>query len=192
MTSLVARIVFRLRAISHHLLAFPRTLYWKACGRAAGPGTFLPSIHVTWPHQVSFGSRCNLEHGSYFKFDGTWQPGPRLIFADDVFIGTGCEFNIRQGISVGAHCLIASGCRFIDHDHCYSDRATPIASQSSGTEAKIVLEEDVWIGANVIVLKGVTIHRGAIIAAGSVLTKSVGPFEIWGGAPAKKLKDRPQ
>jgi acetyltransferase-like isoleucine patch superfamily enzyme len=50
----------------------------------------------------------------------------------------------------------------------------------------------VWIGANVIVLNGVTIHRGAIIAAGSVLTKSVGLFEIWGGAPAKKLKDRPQ
>ncbi len=133
-----------------------------------------------------------MEHGSYFKFDGIWQPGPRLVFADDVFIGTGCEFNIRQSISVGAHTIIASGCRFIDHDHGYSDRATPIASQPDGTEAKIILESDVWIGANVVVLKGVTIHKGAIIAAGSVLTKSVGAFEIWGGVPAKKLKDRPQ
>ena len=67
----------------------------------------------------------------------------------------------------------------------------PMAVQTTGAEAEIVLEDDVWIGADVTVLKGVTIHQGAIIAAGSVLTKSVGAFEIWGGVPAKKLRDRP-
>ena len=156
-----------------------------------GPGTRLPRIHVNWPHQVSLGSRCHLERGSQFKFDGYWQPGPSLIFGDDVFIGTHCEFNIRKGIRVGSHCLIASGCRFIDHDHGFATRSMPMAVQTTGAEAEIVLEDDVWIGADVTVLKGVTIHQGAIIAAGSVLTKSVGAFEIWGGVPAKKLRDRP-
>ena len=145
-----------------------------------GRTRFLSAPDATWntvPTSNSMG-RGNRDHVLYLQMT--------YLSARDANSISDKEFG------VGAHCLIASGCRFIDHDHCYSDRATPIASQSSGTEAKIVLEEDVWIGANVIVLNGVTIHRGAIIAAGSVLTKSVGLFEIWGGAPAKKLKDRPQ
>jgi acetyltransferase-like isoleucine patch superfamily enzyme len=139
---------------------------------------------------VSFGARCVIERNSYFKFEGIWQPGPALVFADDVFIGTGCEFNICRGITVGRHSLIASGCKFIDHDHGFSVRSKPMGKQR-GTEAPIVIEHDVWIGANAVVLKGVTIEQGAIIAAGSVLTKSVGAFEVWGGVPARKLRDRP-
>jgi acetyltransferase-like isoleucine patch superfamily enzyme len=192
MNPLYAKAVYRLRAVLRGCLVdLPRTLSWKALGLTAGPRTMLPRIYVTWPHQVSFGARCLLEHDSYFKFDGVWQPGPSLVFGDDVFIGAGCEFNIRQGITVGSHCLIASGSRFFDHDHGFSTRAIPIAQQTDGVEARIALEDDVWIGANVVVLKGVTIRRGAIVAAGSVVTKSIGAFEIWGGVPAKKLRDRP-
>lgn len=52
------------------------------------------------------------------------------------------------------------------------------------------IEDDVWIGQNVIILKGVTIHRGSIIAAGAVVTKDVAPYCIYGGNPAKKIKNR--
>ncbi len=192
MSSLFARVLFRLRAVTRErLVARPRTLLWRAAGLHVGAGTLLPRIHVTWPHQVAFGARCTLEPDSAFKFDGVYRPGPALRFGDDVFIGRGCEFNIRQAISVGAHGLIASGCRFIDHDHGFSDRTVPMARQADGAEAAIAIAEDVWIGANVVVLKGVTIGRGAIIAAGAVLTTSVGAYEIWGGVPARKLRDRP-
>jgi acetyltransferase-like isoleucine patch superfamily enzyme len=192
MSVIIAKLLFRLKASANELLiAAPRTLYWRALGIHVGHGTMLPRIYVTWPHQVSFGSRCRLERDSCFKFDGVWQSGPSLVFEDDVFIGAGCEFNIRQGIRVGSNTLIASGCRFIDHDHGFVTRTIPMANQRFGSEAGIVVEQDVWIGANVVVLKGVTIQRGAIVAAGSVLTKSPGAFEIWGGVPAKKLKDRP-
>ena len=151
----------------------------------------LPHVFITWPHQISFGEKCSIEHETYFKFDGIWHSVPHLVFGNEVFIGVGCEFNIRQGIEVGSHSLIASGCKFIDHDHGFDLRTIPIGKQETGDDAKIVLEEDVWVGANVVVLKGVTIRQGAIIAAGSVLTKSVGAFEIWGGVPARKLRDRP-
>ena len=192
MQSLYARIVFRLRAIGHEYLnALPRTAYWKALGLHAGSRTLLPRIRITWPHQVSFGSRCTLEPDSYFKFDGIYCPGPSIRFGDDVFIGTGCEFNIRLELVVGSHALIASGCRFIDHDHGFLRRDAPMSTQADGSERAIVIGEDVWIGANAVILKGVTIGRGAIVAAGSVLTKEVGEFEIWGGNPARKLRDRP-
>lgn len=51
----------------------------------------------------------------------------------------------------------------------------------------IMLEEDVWLGVDVVVLKGVRIGQGAVVGAGAVVTKSIGPREIWGGVPAKKI-----
>jgi acetyltransferase-like isoleucine patch superfamily enzyme len=66
----------------------------------------------------------------------------------------------------------------------------PMNQQTTGAEAEIVLEDDVWLGANVVVLKGVRIGRGAIVAAGAVVTRSVPGFEIWGGVPARRLGER--
>ncbi len=54
----------------------------------------------------------------------------------------------------------------------------------------VVIEEDVWVGANVIILKGVTIGRGSVIAAGSIVTKNVEPYSIYAGVPARKIKER--
>lgn len=193
MASAYSRLIFRLRAsVNRYLVCFWRSVFWRALGMEIGRGTVLNKIFVTWPHQVRLGAGCMLEHGSYFKFDGTYRPGPALVVEDGVFIGAGCEFNLRVGITVGSHSLIASGCKFVDHDHGFADRGVPMGHQTTGAEAPITIAQDVWIGANAVVLKGVTIGRGAIVAAGSVLTKSVGAYEIWGGVPATKLRDRPR
>lgn len=159
-------------------------------GMRIGAGTLLPSVHVTWPHQVSLGSGCTLEQGIDFKFDGIWAPGPSIIIRDRVFIGSGCEFNIRRRIEIGSHCLIASGCKFVDHDHGTARRDLPMREQATGGEAEIVLGSDVWLGANAVVLKGVRIGRGAIVAAGAVVTKEIGEFQIWGGVPARQIGER--
>ena len=192
LSSLFARTAFRLRERgSYYLICHPRSIFWRFLGLKVGARTRLPKIYVTWPHQVSLGKDCTLEHGCYFKFDGIYRPGPLLVFGDNVFIGVGCEFNIRTRLEVGANCLIASRCYFVDHDHGFSTRAIPIGKQIDGIEAPIILEQDVWLGANVVVLKGVRIGQGAIIAAGSVVNKSIGAFEVWAGVPARKLYDRP-
>ena len=57
-------------------------------------------------------------------------------------------------------------------------------------DAPVIIEDDVWCGANVTILKGVTIGRGSVIAAGAVVTKSCPPYSIIGGIPAKVLKYR--
>ena len=57
-------------------------------------------------------------------------------------------------------------------------------------DAPVVIEDDVWCGANVTILKGVTIGRGSVIAAGAVVTRSIPPYSIAGGVPAKVLKQR--
>ena len=155
-----------------------------------GTGTLLPKVRVTWPHQVSLGADCTLEHDIYFKYDGIWAPGPSIMIGDRVFLGFGCEFNVRRRLEIGDDCLIASGCKFVDHDHGTANRDTAMREQTDGAEAEIILEQDVWLGANVVVLKGVRIGRGAIVAAGAVLTKEIPPHEIWGGVPARKLGER--
>ncbi len=111
------------------------------------------------------------------------------MVGNNVFLGNGCEFNIRQKIEIGDNCLIASGCKFIDHDHGIADLNRPMREQL-GAEEPIRLMENVWLGVNVVVLKGVTIGTGAVVGAGAVCTKSIPANEIWGGVPAHKIGQR--
>ena len=142
---------------------------------------------MTWPHQVQIGKNCVLESEIYFKFDGIWCPGPSIVIGDNVFIGRGCEFNIRKRISVGRECAIASGCKFIDHDHGITGI---MIDETLGAEEEIKIGDHVWLGCNVLVLKGVTIGNSAVVAAGAVVTKSIPHGEIWAGVPAKKISTR--
>jgi acetyltransferase-like isoleucine patch superfamily enzyme len=189
--SVFPRVTFRVRLWAARAVAIVRTLCWQMLGMSVGEGTWLPKVYVTWPHQVSLGAHCTVEQANYFKYDGIWAPGPKLVIGDHVFLGAGCEFNFKRGITIGSHCLIASGCYFIDHDHQSARRDVPMGIQMDGPEAPVILESDVWIGANVVLLKGVTIGRGAIVAAGAVVRDSIPSYEIWGGIPAKKIGERP-
>ena len=182
---------FHLRAKTRGALAGLRHAWWRLLGMQIGRGTSLPPLHVTWPHQVALGADCVIEHDVYFKYDGIWAPGPSLLIRDRVFIGFGCEFNVKRRIEIGDDCLIASGCKFIDHDHDITRSDRPMREQSNGAEAEIVLAADVWLGVNVVILKGVHVGRGAIVGAGAVVTKNIPDYEIWAGVPARKIGERP-
>ena len=185
---LFQKILFRLRFDQPPGSIF-RKLWWQMQGAAFGQGTKVPHLLITWPHQLAVGAGCKLEDDIFFKYDGYWLPGPSIVIRDRVFIGRGCEFNIRRGIEIGHDSLIASGCKFIDHDHEMTVGAGPMHSLSC-PDAAIVLEEDVWLGVNVVVLKGVRIGQGAVVGAGAVVTKSIPAYEIWAGIPARKIGER--
>ena len=169
-------------------VSFLRVTYFRLQGMKVGRKTTLPAINVTWPHQLQIGNDCKIENNVSFKFDGIWSPGPSILIGNDVFIGANCEFNIDHGIQIKDNSLIASGCKFIDHDHGV-DIGTLMRSQQAIGE-RIVIEEDVWLGVNVVVLKGVTIGAGAIVAAGAIVNKSIPGNQIWGGIPARFIKVR--
>lgn len=71
----------------------------------------------------------------------------------------------------------------------FSEKFNHIKGHPS-SKGDVVIGNDVWIGFNAIILSGVTIGNGAVIAAGSVVTKNIGDYEIWGGNPAKLIKTR--
>lgn len=165
-----------------------RTNWYRFLGMKVGKETYLPRIFTTFPNQVKIGEKCHLEQHIYFKAAGIWQPQKKIFIGDNSFVGQGCEFNISESIAVGKRCLIASGCKFIDHNHGIEGRLT-IRGQKAVSE-KIILENDVWLGCNVVILKGVIIGEGVVVAAGAVVNKSIPPFEIWAGVPAKKIGER--
>jgi acetyltransferase-like isoleucine patch superfamily enzyme len=188
-TALFLKSCFRLRERWNALLRQPlRALFWRAQGMKIGHGTSFSSLHVTWPHQVALGRDCRMEHDIYFHFDGICKPGPSILIGDHAFVGSGVEFNIVERIEVGRHAMIASGCRFIDHNHGIAS-GMPMGSQPA-ISAPIRIGNDVWIGANAVILMGAEIGDGAIVGAGAVVTHSVLPGAIVGGVPAKLLRFR--
>ncbi len=146
-------------------------------------------MSVNWPHQLRIGVGCGLEDGVTFKYSGPWRPGPSIVIEDGVFIGRGCEFNVQVGVTVECLARLAAGCKLIDHDHEVPPTGLPMGG--NGREGPITIGRDAWLGANVIVLRGVTVGAGAIVAAGAVVTGDVPPDEIWGGVPARRIGRRP-
>ena len=186
---LTRKLVFRLR---WHTLLLTRSalrrMFWRALGMQIGSGTRLAKIRVTWPHRIVMGAQCNVEHNVYFKVAGGYSEKISIRIGTGSFIGSGCEFNALSSVVIGRSCLIASGCRFIDHDHG-TERGSPMKDQVEQS-ADIMLGDDVWLGVNCVVLKGVSIGTGAIIAAGAVVTRDVPPFAVAAGVPARVLRLR--
>ena len=187
--SLLFKAFYRIRhRYAFGLRCFLRKLYWRAQGMHIGAGTKFSRIYVRWPHKVELGPRVSLEHDVYFNDPNSYSEGVSIRIGEGTFIGNSVEFNISSGLTVGASCLIAAGSRFIDHNH--GTEFGEVMKKQAETAAPITLGPDVWIGANVIVLKGVTVGQGAIVAAGSVVTRSVEPYSIVGGVPARPIRER--
>ncbi len=75
-------------------------------------------------------------------------------------------------------------------DHAFSDVGRPMREQGMRAVRAVTIEDDVWIGQRAMILPGVTIGRGSVIAAGAVVVKDVPPFCVVGGNPAKILRTR--
>lgn len=112
-----------------------------------------------------------------------------VVIGNNVQFGNGC--NVASNVHFGDNVLMAGNVQFVGrHDHSFSTPGVTIWDGERGENGTTVVEDDVWLGASVIVISGVTIGRGSIVAAGSVVTGDIPPCEIWAGVPAKKVKDR--
>lgn len=117
---------------------------------------------------------------------------PRLItIGHHVYINHHVEIRAFNDstITIGNSVMIGPQVRISNGDHGFGDHTLPMYLQPFVSE-EIIIEDDVWIGANAIVLKGVKIGQGAIVGAGAVVTKDVAPYSIVGGVPAKLIKKR--
>lgn len=130
--------------------------------------------------------------------------GRNCVFSgiENIFVGNsvsiGCNsvfFTTRAKIKIGDHVMMAPGVNIITGNHRmnvvgkYMDEITNNEKHAEDDE-DVIFEGDNWIGANAIILKGVTIGRGAVVSAGAVVSKDVPAYAIVGGVPAKVIKMR--
>jgi len=115
--------------------------------------------------------------------------GGRIEIGDRCSINPNCCIYGHGGLKIGNYVRIAAGTIIIPANHGFEQIDIPICDQPL-TKKGIVIEDDVWIGANCVITDGVVIGKGAIIGAGSVVTKDVEPYSIVGGVPARLIKKR--
>ncbi|PDT85013.1 acyltransferase [Sinorhizobium sp. BJ1] len=107
------------------------------------------------------------------------------------YINSGCVFYTGNGISIADNVLIAANCTFAPVNHAFKDKDRSIREQGfEPSRGGIVVEEDVWIGANSVILDGAILRKGCVIAAGSIVRGEVEAYAICGGNPLRRLGER--
>jgi acetyltransferase-like isoleucine patch superfamily enzyme len=147
--------------------------------------------HILW-RNYSFGSNFHAGRNVFL-----WAKN-NITIGDNFYIGRysqiECDAIIGNNV-IFANCVALVG----RYDHHYQQIGTPIRLSSQirdsdyqwkGIDSKVTIEDDVWVGYGAIIMSGVKIGRGSIIAAGSVVTKDIEPYSIVGGNPAKFIKFR--
>jgi acetyltransferase-like isoleucine patch superfamily enzyme len=116
-----------------------------------------------------------------------------LIIGERCHINPHCTLYSGSGITIGNDVLIAPGCSIVPANHATERLNVTIREQGfMPSKGGIVIEDDVWIGANCVLLDGAHVEAGAVIAAGSVVSGRISGRAVWGGNPCRKIRDRGQ
>ena len=111
----------------------------------------------------------------------------------NISIGNNCQINENvfiQGAHIGNNVMIAPNVALLSNMHNHSRTDIPMNLQGKKKGVPSIIKDDVWLGRNVIIMPGVCVGKGSIIAAGAVVSKDVPEYCIYGGVPAKLIKNR--
>lgn len=136
-----------------------------------------------------FDKYLNFQQWRIMRFQSHVKWRKRLTLGHKVTWNYGCYINAAKGITIGDNVLIGPYCIIQTVNHCFSDISKPI-NQQGWDGAPIIIEQDCWLGAHVIVLPGVKIGRGSVIGANSVVAEDIPPYSIAIGSPAKIIRSR--
>lgn len=143
---------------------------------------------------VYIGDNVTMYKNVSFMISGHICDNPTVRIGNNCNIGLGVGFRCAEKIVIGDNCLIASGTIIMDNDGhpLHPDRAKKRLKVLKKDVKPVIIEDNVWIGDRCIIMKGVTIGEGSIVAGGSVVTKSIPPMKIAMGNPAKVVMWVPQ
>ncbi|MBE6981891.1 MAG: CatB-related O-acetyltransferase [Ruminococcaceae bacterium] len=144
---------------------FGQTLLRRACGK-------LMLRHC--------GKKVNIEYNAVFS--------PKVSLGD--YSGIGVNAKIYGSCTIGDYVMMGEDCTVITRNHRYDRTDIPMMHQGFEEEKPVTIGNDVWIGDRVTILPGVQIGDGCVIAAGAVVTKSIPPYAIAAGVPAKVIRFR--
>ncbi|WP_332237867.1 acyltransferase [Sporolactobacillus sp. KGMB 08714] len=144
-------------------------------------GTF---ISAGKPNSISIGKGTTISRYSVIQsLQGFIKIGPNSQ------VGDFCNLYGQGGLTIGKDVMISSNVQIVPNQHTFNDMTKPIKKNPEIAKG-IVIEDDVWIGTNVVILDGVTIGKGSVVGAGSVVNRDIPPYCIYAGVPAKLIRKR--
>lgn len=185
--NLLAKIYSRLRQFKSQLTAWFYRLTSGIWFQQVGSGCCfygLPRFGYAF-RDIRLGNDCSLGVGVFLNAG----ENSEIVIGDSVGINDYCYISAVYGVTIGDHARIGEFVSIRDNDHAFSNPDIPIHTQGFTGKA-IQIGSDVWIGRGVFIGKGVEIGDGAVIGANSVVTRSIPPYGVAVGSPAKVIKYR--
>lgn len=132
--------------------------------------------------QIWIGPHCQID--SFVKIKPVGGEG-HVRLGSHTYINSGCVFYSGNGISIGSDVLIAANCTLAPVNHAFRDQTRLIREQGFlPSRGGIVIEDDVWIGANCVLLDGAVVRQGCVVGAGSLVRGELPAYSICQGTPA--------
>jgi len=138
------------------------------------------------------GEKSAVGEGTILSFGGDAEGFGSISLGENTWVG---EFNNLRAngsgdIQIGRDCLISQFCSLVSSNHGVGRDGIIRDQEPDGKCSGIVIGDDVWLGAGAVVTAGVSIADGAVVGANAVVTVDIPAYEIWAGAPAKKIGER--
>jgi acetyltransferase-like isoleucine patch superfamily enzyme len=145
----------------------------------------LAVVYIGERGKLQLGELNIIYPGATIRIDQGW-----METGLEVSFGSGCHiYEPRAGLTIGDHCMIGGGVLICGVNHGYAANDIPMRKQAAESKP-IAIGHDVWIGMGAIILPGVSIGEGAIVAAGAVVTSDVPAKAVVSGVPARLAKTR--
>lgn len=184
----VARSTGLLHRVFHGVASRARNAVYRALGVNITGYVWMRAIEVpfNWA-DITLERDVALDRGVALVIGGNGR-AEKLVIRSGTYVNRFTIFDAHQRLEVGRNCMIGPHCYITDADHG-TDAGSSVKSQPMKT-APVIIEDEVWIGAHVIILPGVRIGRGAVVGAGSVVTREVPAGSVVCGVPAQVKRFR--
>jgi acetyltransferase-like isoleucine patch superfamily enzyme len=185
---LIRRLILFKRRSAMGIASRWRNVWLKLLGVRVNGYCWLRAIEVPRDHHNIELNGCSLDRGVILLCGGPAGAKIKLSIGEGTYVNRGCFFDATESLTVGRRSAFGPGCYVTDHDHGTDPAKAPLAQEMVSIPTHI--GDEVWIGAHVTILKGVTIGDKTIVGAGSVVTKSLPPGVIAAGVPARVIRLR--
>lgn len=139
---------------------------------------------------IVLGNNVSIHRNTIIECTGVIRElGEGLVVGSNVGIAQNCFIQVRGFVSIGSNVMFGPNVSIFSENHGFENTDVPMIKQPT-TRKGVVIEDDVWLGTQSVILDGVTIGKGSIVAAGAVVNMSVPPYSIVAGVPAKIIKSR--
>jgi acetyltransferase-like isoleucine patch superfamily enzyme len=190
---------------------FLRKAFYPRLFKSVGRGcVFGRGITIRHPHKISVGAGSFIDDGAVLDAKGAANEG--IVIGENAYIGRNAILSCKEGsiflgdtcnvsanctilseteVKLGKYCFLAGNCYLVaGGNHSFGDLTTPVMFQPSLAKGGIRIGDDVWLGAGVLVLDGVSIGGTSVVGAGSVVTGSIPEFSFARGVRQLKIFDR--